>query len=131
MFQQLLNGVAEHRALVTALFSRNFLSCLQNHASRKDRHLHSLATETLSAIENVAAREPKAIIPIIEGLLGPNGNYDFESRTRTKSIEKVLKHTRAEDVKAVLTLLETPFKKASGYVTQSGPPSARVHRSNI
>lgn len=112
----MLKGVAENKVLVTTLFSRNFLVCLQNHASRKERHLHAIATETLSSIENVAAAEPKSVLPIMEGLLGPNGNYDFEPRTRTKAVEKILKHTRAEDVKAVLTLLETPFKKTSGYV---------------
>ena len=117
----MLKGLAEHKALVAALFSRSFLVCLQNHASRKDRHLHALATETLSSIENVAAAEPKSILPIMEGLLGPNGNYDFEPRTRTKAVEKILKHTRAEDVEAVLALLETPFKKSSGYVLQREP----------
>ena len=117
----MLKGVAEHKALVTALFSRNFMSCLQNHASRKDRHLHAIAVDTLSSIENVAATEPKSIVPILEGLLGPNGNYDFEPRTHTKAIEKILKHTRAEDVKDVLALLEAPFKKSSGYVKQLSP----------
>lgn len=123
----MLKGLAGNKVLVTTLFGRNFLVCLQNHASRKDRHLHAIAIETLASIESVAAAEPKSIVPIMEGLLGPNGNYDFEPRTHTKVVEKILKHTRAEDVKAVMTLLETPFKKTSGYVPQSKPrPNSRT-----
>lgn len=121
-FQQMLKGVAGNDALVTALYSRNFVTCLQNHASRKDRNLHAIAMETLSAMETVAAAEPKSIVPMLQGLLGPNGSYDFEQRTRTKAIEKILKHTTAEETKAVMAFLETPFKKSARYVSLWSPP---------
>ena len=116
VFQQMLKGVAGNSALVTALFTRNFMTCLQNHVSRKDRHLHAIAVETLSAMETVATAEPKSIVPMLQGLLGPNGSYDFEQRTRTKAVEKILKHTTAEETKSVMAFLETPFKKSARYV---------------
>jgi len=93
------------------------MSCLQNHASRKDRHLHGVAIETLSAIEEIAALKPKSIVPILKNLLGNNGSYEFEQRTNTKTIEKVLKPTESSDITQVLELLEAPFAKASAYVS--------------
>ncbi|SPN96826.1 uncharacterized protein DNG_00346 [Cephalotrichum gorgonifer] len=114
IFQRMLQGIAANKTLAPAIFTRNFMSCLQNHAARKDRHLHTLAMETLAVIENVAAAEPKSVLPLLQGLLGVNGSYDFEQRTHSKTIEKIMKHTRAEDTKAVLSLLGAPFKKGSG-----------------
>ena len=113
----MLIEVATDEALVNTIFSRNLMSCLQNHASRKDRHLHGVAIETLSAIEEIAALKPKSIVPILKNLLGNNGSYEFEQRTNTKTIEKVLKPTEPSDITQVLELLEAPFAKASAYVS--------------
>ncbi|PKS06486.1 hypothetical protein jhhlp_007234 [Lomentospora prolificans] len=113
IFQRMLIEVATDRVLVSTIFSRNLMSCLQNHASRKDRHLHGIAVETLSVIAELASAKPKSVVPILSNLLGHNGSYEFDQRTNTKTVEQVLKPTEPSDMTQVLELLEAPFAKSS------------------
>jgi DNA polymerase phi len=114
IFQAMLGGLSQYAGLVSALFSRNLMICLMNQAAKEDRYLHRAAVKALKAIEGAAAQNPSAIVPIVKALTGSNGAYGFDQRTKSKTMEKVLQHTRPEDGPEVLAALEGNLNKAEG-----------------
>jgi DNA polymerase phi len=107
IFQKMLEDGATCPFIVDKIFSKNLMVCLMNQAAREDRFLHRAALKALKAIEATAQKEPSVIKPVLGHLLGRNGAYNFDQRTNTKTVEKLLQYTRSSDGAAVVKLLKS------------------------
>jgi DNA polymerase phi len=112
VFQKTLETLAEQEKLMKALFSKNLMVCLVNQASKEDRYLHRAAVKALKAIENTTASHPGSVPTILNNLIGNNGLYNFDPRTSSRTVEKVLQHTKPEDGKVVIDILKQPLLRA-------------------
>jgi DNA polymerase phi len=110
----MLEGLAQHDALVNELFSRNLMSCLINQSADEGRYVHRAATKALKAIEITASTNRSAVLPLLRGLLGRHGTYPFDQRTKSKTIENILLQSRTEDLEDIVKILELP---EVGYVS--------------
>lgn len=110
VFQKMLEGFVEVPSKLEALFSRNFMTCLVNQASKEDRYLHRAAIKALKSIEAVVAAHPSSLPVILADLLGKNGSYSFDQRTSTKTVDRLLHSINEENAEAVLAVIRHPIK---------------------
>ncbi|KAK4444270.1 DNA polymerase V [Podospora aff. communis PSN243] len=114
IFQKMLEGTAEFPDMVTALFSQNLVGCLMNQAAREDRYLHRAAIKALKGIETTVEKHPKLLPTVLKQLLSEHGAYNFDQRTNTKTVDKILQQTTPATVKAVVKLLKLKDPSKSG-----------------
>lgn len=110
VFQKMLEGFIEVPSKVQSLFSRNFMSCLLNQASKEDRYLHRAAIKALKSIEVVVSAHPSSLTPVLANLIGKNGVYGFDQRTSTKTVDRLLQNINKENAEAVLAVVRQPIK---------------------
>lgn len=108
VFQKMLEGLVDQHAKLQCLFSKNFVTCLMNQAAKEDRYLHRAATKALKAIENVVSTHPGTLVPILQSLLGKNGSYNFDQRTSTKTIDRLLQNINRENADGALAVIRRP-----------------------
>jgi DNA polymerase phi len=106
IFQKLLEGLVEHKSKVDKLFSKNFMNCLMNQAAKEDRYLNRAATKALKAMENTVSAHPKILVTVLKNLLGKNGAYNFDQRTSTKTVDKLLQASSGVNERKVLEVLK-------------------------
>jgi DNA polymerase phi len=114
IFQKMLEGATDSPYIVSALFSKNLMVSLMNQAAREDRYLHRAALKALKSIEAVVEKAPAILPVVLKELLGKHGAYNFDQRTNTKTVEKVLQHTTPSTVKHVLKTLQLKDPSKSG-----------------
>lgn len=110
IFQKMLEAFVEVPTKLQSLFSRNFMSCLVNQASKEDRYLHRAATKALKSVEAVVSTHPSSLAPILANLIGKNGSYSFDQRTSTKTVDKLLQNINKENAEAALVVIRQPLK---------------------
>ncbi|KAK1757926.1 DNA polymerase V [Echria macrotheca] len=114
IFQKMMEDLASSDALVSALFTQNFMGCLMNQAAREDRYLHRAALKALKGIESAVEKEPHLLPTVLKWLLGKQGAYNFDERTNTKTVEKLLQNTKSSTSAPVLSLLQQKPPSESG-----------------
>ncbi|KAK3990363.1 DNA polymerase V [Cladorrhinum sp. PSN332] len=114
IFQKMLEGAASCRFIVKTLFSKNLMVCLMNQAAKEDRYLHRAAIKALKAIEVAVQNNPDFLPVILKELFGKHGAYNFDQRTNTKTVDKLLQNTNPETIKAVLKALQPKDISKSG-----------------
>ncbi|KAK3396282.1 DNA polymerase phi-domain-containing protein [Sordaria brevicollis] len=114
IFQRMLEGAAGQTFIVESVFSQNLMTCLMNQASKEDRYLHRAAIKALKGIEATVDRDPSLLPTILRQLLSHNGVYNFDQRTNTKTVDKILQHTTPETIKKVLKTLQLKDFSKSG-----------------
>ncbi|KAK3309718.1 DNA polymerase phi-domain-containing protein [Chaetomium strumarium] len=114
IFQKMLEGGSDCRFIVPTLFSKNLMTCLMNQAAKDDRYLHRAALKALKGIEGVIEKAPSLLPTILKELLGRHGAYNFDQRTNTKTVDKLLQHTTPATVKPVLKILQLKDPPKSG-----------------
>lgn len=105
----MLQGFVDLSDHIEVLFSKNFMSCLMNQVSRRERYLYRAATKTLTVIESTTSNHKQTLIPILKCLLGKNGVYNFDERTNTKTVHKLLKNTSESTGKAISKIIRKPI----------------------
>lgn len=113
VFQKMLEGLAEQHANLKLLFSKNLMTCLMNQAAKEDRYLNRAATKVLKAIEGVVSSQPNSLEPVLDCLLGKNGAYNFDQRTSTRTVDKLLQNFNKENQKATMEILRRPIPSLS------------------
>lgn len=101
IFQKFLEAGIAHPHITHNLFSQNLLTCLINQAAKQDRYLHRAATKALKAIENAADADGDLVPVMIQYLLSRQGAYNFDQRSNSKTVDKLLhltKPTHAQDL---------------------------------
>ncbi|KAH6650353.1 DNA polymerase phi-domain-containing protein [Chaetomium tenue] len=114
IFQKMLEGATDSPFMVSALFSKNLMVSLMNQAAKEDRYLHRAAVKALKGIEAVVEKAPHLLPTVLKELLGKQGAYNFEQRTNTKTIDKLLQQTTPTTVKQVLKILQLKDPSKSG-----------------
>ncbi|KAL2257198.1 hypothetical protein VTK26DRAFT_521 [Humicola hyalothermophila] len=115
IFQKMLEGAAANSSFfVSTLFSKNLMACLMNQAAKEDRYLHRAALKALKGIETAVEKTPSLLPSILRELLGKQGAYNFDQRTNTKTVDKLLQHTTPAVIKPVLKTLKLKDAGKSG-----------------
>lgn len=105
IFQKFLEAGVSYPDLVQNIFSQNLTICLINQAAIKDRYLNRAATKSLKAIERAAETNPEVVPIMLDSLLGKHGVYNFDQKTNSKTIDRLLHCLRpAQALQAIKTL---------------------------
>jgi hypothetical protein len=59
----------------------------------------------LRALEGLVAANPDLVAPALKGLLGSNGDFAFDQRTRSKTADKISSHAQLANEKAIVEML--------------------------
>lgn len=102
IFQKFLEIGLSHPHIVQNIFSQNFTTCLMNQAAKQDRYLHRAATKALKATENAADQNRDLVPLIVQYLLGKHGAYNFDQRTNSKTLDKILQFTKPQHAPEVI-----------------------------
>ncbi|KAL6809444.1 DNA polymerase phi domain-containing protein [Trichoderma sp. SZMC 28013] len=127
VFQKFLEGCVVHHSLLQILFSKNLMTSLMNQAAKEDRYLHRAAIKTLKAIEGAVSSHPSALVPVLESLLSRNGAYNFDQRTSTKTVDKLLQSFSLENDKGTLKIIQAPIASLSQQEVLEAQTILRVH----
>ena len=109
VFQKFLETLRSEGEMVRCLFTKHLMACLMNQAAKEDRYLHRAAIKALKAVEGCVSAEPKALPVVLECLLGENGAYNFDQRTNTKTVDKLMNSISMETEQAVLQVIKHPI----------------------
>ncbi|KAL7924281.1 DNA polymerase phi domain-containing protein [Trichoderma austrokoningii] len=127
VFQKFLESYATHPALLQILFSKNLMTSVMNQAAKEDRYLHRAAIKTLKAIEAAVSTQPSILAPVLENLLTKNGVYNFDQRTNTKTIDRLLQNFNLENDKPCLKIIQSPIAGLSQQEASEAQTILRVH----
>lgn len=105
IFQKFLESGLSHPHIVHNLFTQNLITCLINQAAKQDRYLHRAAVKALKAIERAAETNRDVVPVIIPFLIGKYGVYNFDQKTNTKTVEKLLQYTKPKHALDVVKTL--------------------------
>ncbi|VUC27081.1 unnamed protein product [Clonostachys rosea] len=111
VFQKYLTSLVDYPSYLESLFSKNLMTCLLNQAANKDRYLHRAAIKTLKVLENTVSEHPSTLVPILKNLLSENGVYNFDQRTNTKTVAKLLQCVNEQNGAACLEIVKIPIPK--------------------
>ncbi|PHH84658.1 hypothetical protein CDD83_1590 [Cordyceps sp. RAO-2017] len=109
VFSKMLQGLVDQHAKLRCLFSKNLMACLINQAAKEDRFLHRAATKALRALEDVVSEHSDALVPVLDNLLGKNGAYNFDQRTSTKTVTKLLQNVNRRNAEGTLAIIKRPL----------------------
>ncbi|KAI5466038.1 DNA polymerase phi-domain-containing protein [Mariannaea sp. PMI_226] len=127
VFQKMLEGFASHQSHIECLFSKNLMTCLMNQAAKEDRYLHRAAIKALRAIESIVAANPATLVPILRSLLGRHGAYNFDQRTSTKTVDKILQNITQEVGDEALKIIRKPIRSLGELETVQQASMLRVY----
>jgi DNA polymerase phi len=127
VFQKMLEGLAHVPACIEGLFSKNITLCLMNQAAKEDRYLHRAATKALKAIESTTLAHPSTLVPILKSLLGENGAYNFDQRTNTKTIDRILQNISEETGEEAIEIIQKPLATLGEQETAKATSTLRVY----
>ncbi|KAL1846234.1 hypothetical protein VTK73DRAFT_324 [Phialemonium thermophilum] len=106
IFQKMVEGGEKAPFILENVFSKNLMVCLMNQAAKEDRYLHRAALKALKTIETAVQQNPSLLPLVLRQLLGPRGAYNFDLRTNTKTVDKLLQSTNSENAGEVLEILK-------------------------
>ncbi|KAI9171461.1 DNA polymerase V [Paramyrothecium foliicola] len=113
VFQKILDGLSSEPEKIRCLFSKNLMLCLMNQALKEDRYLHRAAVKALKAIETTVLSHPSSLVPVLDSLLGKNGAYNFDQRTNSKTIDRLLTNINQSNQPQVMEVLRKPLASLS------------------
>lgn len=119
IFHKFLESGLSYPHIVRNLFSQNLVVCLINQAAQKDRYLHRAALKVLRAIERAAETNRDAVPVILPFLVGTHGVYNFDQKTNSKTVDKLLQFTKPQHASGVIETLRQCVLGSGGYVTCS------------
>ena len=98
-----------------------------NQAAKEDRYLHRAATKALKTIESTVSANPSTLVPILKSLLGQNGAYNFDQRTNTKTIDRLLQNISEETGQEVIKIIQKPISTLGQQETAQATSTLRVY----
>ncbi|KAF7543149.1 hypothetical protein G7Z17_g10979 [Cylindrodendrum hubeiense] len=127
VFQKMLEGLVDHHSHIECLFSKNLTTCLMNQAAKEDRYLHRAATKALKAVEAVVSAHPDTLVPILRSLLGKHGAYNFDQRTSTKTVEKMIQNITEDTAPETLKIIRQPISSLAKLEDAQAVSTLRVY----
>ncbi|KAK5990726.1 rDNA transcriptional regulator POL5-like protein [Cladobotryum mycophilum] len=127
VFQKFLESLVGQHSRLRVLFSKNLMTSLMNQASKEDRYLNRAAIKVLKAIEALVSSHTSALVPILDSLLGKNGAYNFDQRTSTKTIDKLLQNFNPGNEEETLNIIQQPIAHLSQKEASDAQSILRVY----
>ncbi|KAH7170991.1 DNA polymerase phi-domain-containing protein [Dactylonectria macrodidyma] len=127
VLQKMLEGLVNHHSHIECLFSKNLTTCLMNQAAKEDRFLHRAATKALKAIEVVTSAHPATLVPVLRSLLGTHGAYNFDQRTSSKTVEKILQLITEDSAPETLKIIRQPISSLNKLEDEQAISTLRVY----
>ncbi|KAI0125855.1 DNA polymerase phi-domain-containing protein [Xylariales sp. AK1849] len=114
IFQKFIQAFTGRKGelFIKELFSRNLMKCLVNQAAKEDRYVHRAAVKSLKTIVTTVEAQPGTLLTIVTELLGKHGAYDFDQRTNSKTVEKLLQYSTEENIQDIFRKLRDPIALA-------------------
>ena len=88
--------------VLPVLFGRNFVRCLVNQLASPERYLHRIAEKSIKVIHSRALDLPGLTSIVIDELMITNGYINFDTITKTKTIEKLISQTPLDTVQTIV-----------------------------
>ena len=102
------------REYLGVVLSTNCVGCFINHLALPDRYLHRAAQKSRKAVLQRSEEDHLSTVTVLTSLLtSQGGDINFDSRTKTKTIEPLLVQAAIHDAKACIALLDRLFAETS------------------
>ena len=102
-----------------------------NNLSNKDTFLNTIANETAEKISQKAQDSPETAFKIVLQLIGPYGSLNFDSISKTKTVEKVLNNLTSEEVGNYISHLQDIFINQETEKTVDNEKGPEVVRQRV
>ena len=120
LFQKLVEKISSED--VVLIFTPNFLRCLINNLSNKETYLNKVAKDTAEKISLKSQESPEIAFKIVLQIIGPYGSLNFDSISKTKTVENILNNLTSDGVHKYVTHLSNLFVNQG---TQDGPDNQK------
>ena len=91
---------------IPSIFGQNFIRCLVNQLTQKERYLHAAAGRTLKAIVRRAASDREVAVLFTKVVMRSYGYTNFDDLTKTKTFDQLLRDWPLEDMRELLEILK-------------------------
>lgn len=130
LFQKILTALPTPSK--SLIFTPNFLRCLMNSLASKDTYLHKAARQTATSIAKMAEQAPEAALDMALQLIGPHGSLNFDSLSKTKTVETILHQLSTVDIQRYIEHLKGLFLTLEkGEKMEEYTKSAEVLRTRV
>lgn len=109
VFQRALEIGSTHRFIFDNVFSPRLIRCLANQSSQTYRYLHGAAVRSLGHLDALLETLPDLVPLVLENLLLQSGAYNFDARSKTRTVASALEHATMETTPAILEILKAPL----------------------
>ncbi|KAG9237495.1 putative DNA polymerase V [Amylocarpus encephaloides] len=108
LFQRMLEHQKKYAKLLPSIFSRNLVRCLINHTKEQDRFLNKSAEKSLDVMVHAVEASPLLLSTVLLPLIGDHGKYNFDTTTKTRTIDKLLRFVDDDNASMVINALIEP-----------------------
>ena len=78
--------------------------------------MHRAAEKSLKVLVQAAEADSLVMVAVLPHLVGGYGTYNFDTATKTKTIEKLLSFVNDSNAESVIGILLKPVHSVEGYV---------------
>jgi DNA polymerase phi len=78
--------------------------------------LHRAADKSLKVLVQAAEADSQVMVAVLPHLVGGHGTYNFDTATKTKTVEKLLGFVNDSNANSVIAILLKPVLSVEGYV---------------
>jgi len=79
--------------------------------------LHRAAEKSLKVLGQAAEADSLVVVAVLPNLIGGHGTYNFDTITKTKTVEKLLGLVNDSNANSVIDVLLKPVLFVEGYVS--------------
>ncbi|TVY15974.1 DNA polymerase V [Lachnellula arida] len=114
LFQKLFQDHLSYETLLPSIFSHNLVLCLINQLQGTDRLLNRAAEKSLKVLVQAAEANSQVMVAVLPHLIGGHGTYNFDTATKTKTVEKLLGLVNDKNANSVIEILQKPVLSIEG-----------------
>ncbi|KAJ8325707.1 DNA-directed DNA polymerase [Batrachochytrium dendrobatidis] len=117
VFEAILLIVDEKQ--IPFLLTPHFLHCLIDSLSKKNGYFYKQALHTATNLSEIASEKPFIAFPLMMRLVGKNGSLQFDTVTKTKTVENIITTLDTDQIESYIDFLVTSFTDPSSMLNDS------------
>ena len=78
--------------------------------------MHRAADKSLKVLVQAAESDSQVMVAVLPHLVGGHGTYNFDTATKTKTVEKLLGFVNDSNANCVIDILLKPVLSVEGYI---------------